>query len=96
VKNSNQGKQKTYRYDYSELEIFLDEEIMEKEILQKYFLKFCTAYMKMATFIIHNAPIADIGGQLVIDKEDTDFTEQFMEIFRILGRLSEVKEGGES
>jgi hypothetical protein len=50
--------------------------------------------MKMATFIIHNATIADIGGQLVIDKEDNDFNEQFMEIFRILGRLSEVKEGG--
>jgi hypothetical protein len=33
VKNSNQGEQKTYRYDYSELEIFLDDEIMEKEIL---------------------------------------------------------------
>ncbi len=85
---------KGYKYDYTELEKFIEEEHPQKEILAGHFVKLCNGYMKMATFILSGR--TEVKGYLTVDVESADFVEQYLTIFQILGRLPKVKEGGES
>lgn len=79
---------KKLKYDYSELEEFLEEEYPEKEYLVTQFFKLCQGYMKMASFILNGQ--LEIQERLTVDIDSADFAASFMTIFQVLGRLPET------
>lgn len=82
---------KKLKYDYSELEEFLEKDYPERTYLATQFFKLCEGYMKMATFILSGQ--LEIQGRLTVDLESADHAESLLTIFHILGRLPEAKEG---